>query len=47
LEAVRKKDWEWLGVLLGVADIELGKLVAAWPSLPKAMREALVTITSR
>ena len=46
LEAVRKKDWERLGVLLGVHDRDLGILVTAWPKLSRQMREAINTLAS-
>ena len=41
LEAVRKKDWEALGALLGVQDQELGRLTAGWPRMPHHLRETL------
>ncbi len=47
LEAVRTKDWGRLGVLLGVVDLDLGKVIAAWPSMRREMREAIVTIVAR
>lgn len=47
LAAARGKDWERLGVLLGVADRELGTLIAAWPKLPLEMRQAVLTIVAR
>jgi hypothetical protein len=43
---VRERDWKRLGVLLGVVDGELGAIIAAWPSLSKKVREAVVTITA-
>lgn len=47
LEAVRKKDWERLGVLLGVQDQELGLLIAAWPSLSDRQRTALTALAAK
>jgi len=44
LEAVRKRDWEQLGVLLGVYESELGKVLATWSSLPRHIRIAVATL---
>ena len=44
LEAVRKTDWERLGALLGVADRELGSVIAAWTRSPPRQRSALSDI---
>lgn len=47
LEAVRNRDWGRLGVLLGVYDVDLGKVVAAWSSLPSPLGQVIVTIVER
>jgi hypothetical protein len=47
LEAVRNMDWERLGFLLGVHDKEFGGVLAAWPSLPGHLRQAVVSIVAR
>jgi hypothetical protein len=47
LEAVLKKDWERLGVLLGVHDQDLGLLLAAWPSLTPRQRGALAALAGQ
>ena len=47
LEAVWKKDWERLGVLLGVQDQELGLLIASWPSLSARQRTALSALAAQ
>ena len=47
LEAVHKGDWGRLGVLLGVGDPELGKVIAAWPTMRRELREAVATIVAQ
>lgn|GEM_PF-4075504 len=44
LEAIRNKDWERLGVLLGVQDAELGALIVAWTTLNPGRRTAILTL---
>jgi hypothetical protein len=45
LEAVRSKDWQRLGVLLGVHDQDVGVVIAAWARLSPDVRRALRTLT--
>ncbi len=47
LSAIERRDWEQLCVLLGVQDAEFGVLLAAWPRLSPAVRQAIVTVDSR
>lgn len=44
LGAVRERDWERLGSLLGAADEDLGHIVGCWAKLPPATRQALRTL---
>lgn len=41
LEAFHAKDWKRLGDLLGAAEPELARIVAAWAALGKEARHAL------
>lgn len=41
------KDWGRLGVLLGVLDPELGRVLAAWPSLTTRRRGALAALVGK
>ena len=46
LEAIQERDWERLGVLLGVHDQDLGEIVAAWGRTPREIRRAVAAIVT-
>lgn len=45
LQAIRDRDWERLGGLLGAFDSHLGAIVSRWPLLPKPIRDAMLALS--